>query len=94
VDRAFLGLALNYKYDAPDDSEHIYERSDHYEYAQKGIPVAFFFTGLHADYHRVSDEIGRIDFEKLQKVARTVLATAWTLANAPDRPHLDRGATR
>jgi Zn-dependent M28 family amino/carboxypeptidase len=94
VDRAFLNLALNYKYDAPDDPERIYERSDHYEYAQKGIPVAFFFTGLHADYHRVTDEIGRIDFDKLQKVARTVLATAWTLANAPDRPHLDHDATR
>jgi hypothetical protein len=89
VDRAFLNLALNYKYDAPDDPERIYERSDHYEYAQKGIPVAFFFTGLHADYHRVTDEISRIDFEKLQKVARTVLATAWTLANAPERPRVN-----
>jgi hypothetical protein len=89
VDRAFLGLAVNYKYDAPDDPERIYERSDHYEYAQKGIPVAFFFTGLHADYHRVTDEVGRIDFDKLQRVARTVLATAWTLANAPERPRLD-----
>lgn len=93
VDRAFLNLALNYKYDAPDDPERIYERSDHYEYAQKGIPVAFFFTGLHADYHHVTDEVDRIDFEKLRKVAQTVLATAWTLANAPDRPRLDH-ATR
>jgi Peptidase family M28 len=90
VDRAFLGLALNYKYDAPGDPERIYERSDHYEYALKGIPVAFFFTGLHADYHRPSDEVDRIDFVKLQKVARTVLATAWTLANEPGRPRLDR----
>jgi Zn-dependent M28 family amino/carboxypeptidase len=89
VDRAFLNLALNYKYDAPDDPERIYERSDHYEYAQKGIPVAFFFTGLHGDYHRVTDEVERIDFEKLQKVAQTVLATAWTLANAPDRPRVN-----
>ena len=88
VDRAFLNLALNYKYDAPDDPERIYERSDHYEYAQKGIPVAFFFTGLHRDYHRVTDEVDRIDFEKLRKVTQTVLATAWTLANAPDRPHV------
>jgi len=94
VDRAFLNLALNYKYDAPDDPERIYERSDHYEYAQKGIPVAFFFTGLHSDYHRVTDEVDRIDFEKLRKVAQTVLATAWTLANAPDRPRLDHAATR
>jgi Zn-dependent M28 family amino/carboxypeptidase len=93
-DRAFLNLALNYKYDAPDDPERIYERSDHYEYAQKGIPVAFFFTGLHGDYHRVTDEVDRIDFDKLRKVAQTVLATAWTLADAPDRPRLDHAATR
>ncbi len=63
-------------------------------YAQKGIPVAFFFSGLHEDYHRPSDEVDRIDFVKLQKVARTVLAVAWTLANAPTRPALDAQATK
>jgi hypothetical protein len=89
VNDAYLHLKFNYKYDAPDDAEKIYTRSDHYEYAQKGIPVAFFFTGLHGDYHRPSDEIGRIDFAKLQRVARTVFATAWTLGNAPTRPRLD-----
>jgi hypothetical protein len=90
VDRAFLGLALNYKYDKPDDPERIYERSDHYEYAQKGIPVAFYFTGLHADYHQPSDEVVHIDFDKLQRVTQTILATAWTLANRNERPRLDR----
>ena len=89
VNDAYMHLKFNYKYDAPDDPEKIYTRSDHYEYAQKGIPVAFFFTGLHGDYHRPSDEVGRIDFSKLQRVARTVLATAWTLGNAPARPRLD-----
>ena len=89
-----MNLSINLKYDDPADPERIYERSDHYEYAQKGIPVAFFFSGLHADYHRPSDEVDRIDFVKLQKVARTVLAVAWTLANAPARPALDAQATR
>ena len=89
VDRTFLGLALNYKYDKPDDPERIYERSDHYEYARKGIPVAFYFTGLHRDYHEPSDEVSRIDFDKLQRVSRTILATAWTLANRDERPRLD-----
>ncbi len=89
VNRDFLGLTLNTKYDAPDDPERIYERSDHYQYAKKGIPVAFFFSGLHDDYHRPSDEIERIDFLKLQKVAQTVLAVAWTLASDPDRPRVD-----
>jgi len=89
VNDAYLHLKFNYRYDATDDPEKIYTRSDHYEYARKGIPVAFFFTGLHGDYHRPSDEVSRIDFSKLQRVARTVLATAWTLANAPTRPRLD-----
>lgn len=89
VNRAYLNLTLNPKYDDPADPERIYERSDHYEYAQKRIPVAFFFSGLHEDYHRPSDEVDRIDFVKLQKIARTVLAVAWALGNAPDRPALD-----
>ena len=93
VDRTFLGLSLNYKYDKPDDPERIYERSDHYEYARKGIPVAFYFTGLHRDYHEPSDEVTRIDFDKLQRVSRTILATAWTLANRDERPRLDRPAS-
>ena len=89
VNRGFLSLTLNPKYDDPADPERIYERSDHYQYAQKRIPVAFFFSGLHEDYHRPSDEVDRIDFVKLQKIARTVLAVAWALGNAPDRPALD-----
>jgi len=89
VNRAYLNLTLNQKYDDPADPERIYERSDHYHYAQKGIPVAFFFSGLHEAYHRPSDEVDRIDFVKLQKIARTVLAGAWALGNAPDRPALD-----
>jgi Peptidase family M28 len=89
ANREYLNLTLNQKYDDPADPERIFERSDHYHYAQKGIPVAFFFSGLHEDYHRPSDEIDSIDFVKLQKIARTVLAVAWTLGNAPDRPALD-----
>ena len=89
VNRAYLNLTLNPKYDDPGDPERIYERSDHYEYAQKGVPVAFFFSGLHEDYHRPSDEVDRIDFVKLQKITRTVLAVAWALGNAPNRPALD-----
>lgn len=89
VNRELLRLHLNPAHDRPDDPHRIYERSDHYEYARRGIPVAFFFSGLHEDYHQVSDEVDRIDFVKLQKVARTVLAVAWDLAARPERPALD-----
>ena len=83
VNREYLNLTLSPKYDDPADPERIYERSDHIHYARKGIPVAFFFSGLHDDYHQPSDEVERIDFVKLQKVARTVLAIAWALADGP-----------
>lgn len=89
VNASYLGLRLDYRYDEPGDPERMYERSDHYYYAQKGIPVAFFFSGLHDDYHRPSDEAHLIDYEKLQKVARTVLAVAWRLASDPGRPGFD-----
>ena len=82
VSRELPGLTLNDRYDDPADSTRIYERSDHYEYARRGIPSAFFFSGLHAEYHETSDEIGAIDFVKLRAVTQTVLATAWALAEA------------
>jgi hypothetical protein len=86
VNRDYLNLSLNPAHDDPGDPERIYERSDHYEYAKHGIPVAFFFSGLHEDYHRPSDEVEHIDFVKLQKIARTVLASAWAIADAPHPP--------
>ncbi len=89
VNAGFLKLAFNYKYDDPKDTERIFFRSDHYNYAHKGIPIIFYFDGVHEDYHRVSDEVAKIDFEKMAKVARTVYATGWTLANGP-RPVVDK----
>ena len=59
----------------------IYTRSDHYSYAVKGIPIAFFFTGLHVDYHRPSDQVEKIDFPKLTRVAQLVYETGFAIAN-------------
>jgi hypothetical protein len=90
VNDGFLKLEFDYKYDDPNDRERIFFRSDHYNYARKGIPIVFFFSGIHAEYHHVDDEVGLIDFAKLEKVARTVYATGWALANAPSRPKVDK----
>ena len=90
VNRNFLQLKFNYKYDAPNDSEQIFYRSDHYNYAHKGIPIIFYFDGVHEDYHRVSDEVSKIDFLKMSRVVRTVYATGWTLANGAKRPRVDK----
>jgi hypothetical protein len=90
VNRDYLDLSFNYKYDEPSDPNRFFFRSDHYNYAKKGIPIIFYFSGVHSDYHRVSDEIGAIDFAKLERVARTIYATAHAIAELPARPAVDR----
>jgi hypothetical protein len=74
-------LTLNYDMNDPADAEQLYFRSDHYSYAAKGIPVIFFTTGLHPDYHANSDEISKIDFGKLTRVAQLVYETGWRVAD-------------
>ena len=74
------------EWDDPAHPEQIYTRSDHYSYAQKGIPVAFLTTGLHPDYHKVSDEVSRIDFPKLARVAELLREVTAAVANRPTRP--------
>lgn len=82
-------LELNYKYDDPNDTERLYYRSDHYNFAKNGIPVAFFFDGIHEDYHKPTDDPNKIDYNALQKRAQLVFATAWELANRKDRIVVD-----
>jgi Zn-dependent M28 family amino/carboxypeptidase len=90
VNRNYLNLAFNYKYDDPADPERFFFRSDHYNYAQHGIPIIFYFDGVHEDYHRPGDEVSKIDFQKMQKVTRTIYLTMRELANAPQRPRVDK----
>jgi len=78
VDRSF---------DAPDHPERIYERSDHFNYARKGIPIVFFTTGLHADYHTPADEASRIDYDKLARVTRLMLEVTAAVGNSAKRPN-------
>lgn len=88
VNAGYHRLRYDYGLDAPDDPARIYERSDHYHYAKHGIPIAFFFTGVHADYHGVDDEIERIDFPKYRRIVQSIYATGRALAEAPARPAL------
>ncbi len=83
-------LELNYKYDDPKDPMRLYYRSDHYNFAKSGVPVAFYFDGIHADYHQPTDDVDKIDFPLLQKRAQLVFATAWELANRKDRIVVDK----
>ncbi len=75
-------MALNYEYNDPLDPNSFYTRSDHYSYALKGIPVAFFFTGTHPDYHQVTDSVDKIIFPKLQRVAQMVYEAGFVAADS------------
>jgi hypothetical protein len=85
-------FTFNREWDSPDHPEHIYYRSDHYNYAQHGIPIVFFTTGLHDDYHKVSDSPDKIDYEKMAHVARLIMRSGVAVANRPTRPLPARGA--
>lgn len=77
----FQKLKLDYYYNDPTNPDRIYFRSDHWNYAKHGIPVIFYFDGIHADYHKTTDTIDKIDFDKMTRVARLVFETGWRLAN-------------
>lgn len=87
--KQYTKLDLDYKFDDPEDPNRFYYRSDHYNFAVNKIPVAFFFNGTHADYHQQSDEIEKIQFDKMEKRARLIFHTAWTLANRDGRIVVD-----
>lgn len=82
-------LILNYKYDDKNDPERLYYRSDHYNFAKNGIPVIFYFDGIHEDYHQPTDTPDKIDYELLKKRTQLVFATAWELANRAERIKVD-----
>ncbi len=66
--------------------ENFYGRSDHYNFARKGVPILFFFNGTHDDYHRPSDEVDRIDSDKAARIARLMFRLGVDVASRPDRP--------
>jgi hypothetical protein len=82
-------LKLDYTYNDVNDPNRFYYRSDHYNFAKNNIPVIFYFNGTHADYHRESDEIQKINFGLMERRARLVFFTAWELANMPERITVD-----
>src|SRR5206468_4071216 len=90
VNAHYLKLDFNYRYDDPKDPNRFFFRSDHYNYAQKGVPIIFYFDGVHEDYHRLGDEVQKIDFQKMEKVTRTVYQTLWELSERPKRPTVDK----
>ncbi|MGH7599210.1 MAG: M20/M25/M40 family metallo-hydrolase [bacterium] len=89
VNKSYYNLSFNYKYDDPNDPEKIFFRSDHFNYALKGIPIIFYTDGDHEDYHKVTDHVEKVDFENMLKITRTIYAMAWELGNGK-RPEIDK----
>jgi len=101
VNNRYQKLKLNHFYDVtkPDEThdnlgpvprgQRIFYRSDHYNFAKVGIPIAFFTTGLHPDYHRATDTPDKIDYQEMQSISKTVAAVAWLLSNQDQRPEIN-----
>jgi len=81
---------LDYKYNDRNDKQRIYYRSDHYNFAKKGVPAVFFFSGIHEDYHKPSDTPDKIDYPLMTTRTKLIFHTAWELANSDERIKVDR----
>ncbi len=83
--KTFSQLELDYSYNGEEDVNRYYYRSDHYNFALKGIPVAFFFNGEHEDYTKPTDTADKINYELLAKRTHLIFATTWYIANSEDQ---------
>ena len=90
VNKSFLNLTFDTRYDDPKDPNRFFFRSDHYNYARKGIPIVFFFSGTHEDYHRAGDTADKIDYQKMEKITRTIYMMLWEIANRAQRLKVDK----
>jgi len=89
ANKTYTKIDLDYTFNDENDPNRFYYRSDHYNFAKNNVPVIFYFNGVHADYHQETDEIQKIDFNKMEKITRLVFFTAWQLANQTERIKID-----
>lgn len=87
--KKYTALQLDYTYNAEDDPNRFYYRSDHYNFAKHKIPVVFFFNGVHEDYHKPTDTPDKINYELLKKRTELLFYTAWEVANRESRLVVD-----
>ena len=81
VNQKYTQLTLDYTYNSEQDPNRFYYRSDHYNFAKNGIPSIFFFNGVHADYHKLTDTVEKINFDKMENVTKHIFHLAWKLSN-------------
>lgn len=85
VNDKYCDLIFDYKYNDRDHPTRLFYRSDHWNFAKHGVPIIFYFDGLHEDYHKPSDEADKIEYDLLAKRAQCVFYTAWEAANTDER---------
>jgi hypothetical protein len=89
ANKKYVNYELDYTFNDPKDPNRFYYRSDHYNFAKMGIPVIFYFTGVHEDYHRPGDDVEKILFDKQAPIVKLVFFTAWELVNREERIVVD-----
>lgn len=90
INKKYTNLSLDYTYNNDNDPNRFYYRSDHYNFAKNGIPIIFYFNGVHDDYHQHTDTADKIRYDLLQKRAQLVFYTAWEIANRDKRLVVDK----
>jgi hypothetical protein len=85
----YTDLKLDYTYNDPKDPNRFYYRSDHYNFAKHNIPVIFYFSGVHEDYHKPGDDTEKILFDKMETIAQLIFLTSWEIANRDQRLVVD-----
>ena len=90
VNKRYTRLSLDYTFNDDNDPNRYYYRSDHYNFAKNGIPVIFYFSGVHEDYHKPSDTVDKLLLDKYSRIVKLIFHTAWEVANRPERPQVDK----
>jgi Zn-dependent M28 family amino/carboxypeptidase len=85
VNKQTKNIKLDYTFNSEDDPNQFYYRSDHYNFAKNNIPVIFYFSGVHEDYHKPGDDAEKILYGKMTNIAQLIFSTAWEIANASER---------
>jgi len=93
VNSKYMNMDLDYTFNDENDPNRFYYRSDHYNFAKNNIPIIFYFNGVHADYHKMTDTPDKIEYDLLAKRAKLVFLTAWEIANRTERPFVDKPDT-
>ncbi|WP_177766030.1 M28 family metallopeptidase [Flavobacterium sp. I3-2] len=90
TNKKYTKLILDYEFNEVNHPEQMYFRSDHYNFAKRNIPVIFYYSGTHVDYHQPTDTFDKIEFDKMHQRIKLIFATAWEVANQPNRIKLNQ----